>query len=168
FQKLAALNGHHIRDSDDDALMAAVEDLARLKAIDLPEPRRSRLREALPGLKERAKTLIELIDLAYYILADRPLAPDEKAAKLLTGEAPALLRRLTSQLRNASAWSGNELEDIVRRFAEDEDLKLGKVAQPMRAALTGRAVSPGVFDVMVTLGPEETLARLDDAAAAAG
>ncbi|MEL7348919.1 MAG: glutamate--tRNA ligase [Pseudomonadota bacterium] len=168
FQKLAAVNGHHMRQTDDDTLMAAVEDVAAITGISFDEPRRAALREALPGLKERAKTVVELIDLAYYILADRPLAPDEKAAKLLGGEAPALLRRLTSDLRNASAWGGKELEEIVRTFAEGEDLKLGKVAQPLRAALTGRAVSPGVFDVMVTLGRDETLARLEDAATPAG
>ncbi|MEO1121379.1 MAG: glutamate--tRNA ligase, partial [Pseudomonadota bacterium] len=106
----------------------------------------------------------ELIDSAYYLLAERPLQPDEKAAKLLTTEARALLGRLTTHLQNASEWSVSGLEEIVRAFAEAEGLKLGKVAQPMRAALTARAVSPGVFDVLEVLGREESLARLVEAA----
>ena len=88
--------------------------------------------------------------------------PDEKATKLLSDDAKVLLSRLTSHLRNVSAWSSELLEEAVRAFAEAEDLKLGKVAQPMRAALTGRATSPGVFDVLFTLGREESLARLQD------
>ena len=122
------------------------------------------LSQAMPGLKERAKTLDELIEAAHYILADRVFTPDEKAAKLLTEETRAFLSRLTVRLRNASDWSAKGLEDEVREFAEAEDLKLGKVAQPLRAALTGRAISPSVFDVMETLGKEESLARLQDQA----
>ena len=102
--------------------------------------------------------------MAHYILADRPLSPDEKAAKLLDGASP-ILARLTVRLRGASEWRAGSVEEIVRFFAEEEQVKLGKVAQPLRAALTGRSVSPGVFDVMETLGRDETLARLQDAAA---
>ncbi|MEL6265340.1 MAG: glutamate--tRNA ligase [Pseudomonadota bacterium] len=166
FQKLAAVNGHHIRAMEDSRLMAAVEDYAQCHAITLDDTRRARLLQAMPGLKERAKTIAELVDLAHYLLTQRPLEPDEKAQKLLSGEAIALIGRLTPQLRNASPWAGSVLEDTARAFAETEGLKLGKVAQPLRAALTGRAVSPGVFDVMVTLGREESLARLEDIASA--
>jgi glutamyl-tRNA synthetase len=104
------------------------------------------------------------MNLAHYITADRPLDMDEKAAKALSGEAPAMLARLTEHLQDASPWNAGSLEHCVREFAEAEGLKLGKVAQPLRAALTGRAVSPGVFDVLVTLGREESLARIADAA----
>ncbi|MEM6973995.1 MAG: glutamate--tRNA ligase [Pseudomonadota bacterium] len=185
FQKLAAVNGHHMREADDATLLAAMADVAAqdkavLEAADLSkeqinaitaaraplaeEARRAMLLAAMPGLKERAKTLVELIELAHYILANRPLVPDAKAAKNLSGDAAVLIGRLTPQLRNASPWDGTTLEAVVRDFAEAEGLKLGKVAQPLRAALTARAISPGVFDVMQTLGRDETIARLGDVA----
>lgn len=91
---------------------------------------------------------------------------DEKAAKILTADARKMLADLTERLQNASDWTAGSLEGDVRAFAEGEQLKLGAIAQPLRAALTGRAVSPGVFDVMETLGRDETLARLGDASAA--
>ncbi|HET7410709.1 MAG TPA: glutamate--tRNA ligase [Paracoccaceae bacterium] len=164
FAKLENLNGQHIRATDDAALVARVEELLAVQGRPAPdEMARARLLHAMPGLKERAKTLLEIIDMAHYILAGRPLVPDEKAAKYLTGDARAMLGRLTTRLRGASEWGAGPTEQIVRSFAEEEQLKLGKVAQPLRAALTGRSVSPGVFDVIETLGREETLARLDDA-----
>ena len=163
--KLENLNGQHIRAATPERVLEAFEGWrADRGAAALPAAKRARLAQAMPGLKDRAKTLKELEDLAYYILADRPLEPDEKAAKLLTEDARALLARLTERVRNASDWQAETLEAEVRDFAEAESLKLGKVAQPLRAALTARAVSPGVFDVMETLGREETLARLEDMA----
>ena len=104
-----------------------------------------------------------MLENAHYILGDRPFEPDEKAAKNLDADARDMLARLTSRLQHDSRWSSEFLEESVRSFAENEGLKLGRVAQPLRAALTGRAISPGVFDVMITLGREECLARLDDA-----
>jgi glutamyl-tRNA synthetase len=104
--------------------------------------------------------------MANYILSDRPFLPDEKAAKLLAGAAPQMLARLTERLRNATDWTAASIEEIVRSFAESEGRKLGQIAQPLRAALTGRAVSPGIFDVMETLGRGESLARLRDVASA--
>ncbi|MEO1688924.1 MAG: glutamate--tRNA ligase [Pseudomonadota bacterium] len=167
FAKLEHLNGQHIRAAEDARLVEAVQGLIAAQQGPAPDAARlARLTEAMPGLKERAKTVQELVDLSYYLLGDRPLEPDEKARKLLDFDAIAMLGRLTSHLRNASDWSAAGLQQSARDFAEAEGLKLGKVAQPLRAALTGRAVSPSVFDVMVTLGPEETFARLDDAAAA--
>ena len=164
FRKLEHLNGQHIRATADEDLMAALDGLvASQKIAPIPQERRDLLLAAMPGLKERAKTLLEVIELSYYILADRPLEPDEKASKLLNSETVSMLARLTERLRNASEWSAGATEEIAREIAEAEDLKLGKVAQPLRAALTGRTVSPSVFDVMVTLGREETLARLGDA-----
>jgi glutamyl-tRNA synthetase len=119
--------------------------------------------QAMPGLKARAKTVVELVENAYYLRTDSPLDFDEKAANLINSETVPLLVRLTERLRDASDFSAAEAEVIVRDFAEAEQLKLGKVAQPLRAALTGRAVSPGVFDVIETLGRDEVLARLDAA-----
>ncbi len=165
FVKLENLNGQHIRATADDELVRRAEELLAAQGRPkLDEARRAMLLHAMPGLKERAKTLLEIIEMAHYILADRPLSPDEKAAKLLDGAARPVLARLTTRLRDASEWRAGSVEEIVRSFAEEEQLKLGKVAQPLRAALTGRSVSPGVFDVMETLGRDETLARLDDAA----
>jgi glutamyl-tRNA synthetase len=164
FQKLANLNGQHIRAAEDAALVAAMEELAAAQQKPaFTEAQRTKLAQAMPGLKERVKTITELTDIAYYILADRPLDFDEKAAKMITSETVPMLLRLTERLQNDTDWSVASTEMTVRSFAEDEQLKLGKVAQPLRAALTGRSVSPGVFDVMETLGREETLARLADA-----
>ena len=163
FKKLENLNGQHMRVADDAALTKAA--LALLQVQDgtvVSDAKQAMLTEAMGGLKERAKTLLDLLNSAHYILADRPFTPDEKATKLLSDDAKVLLSRLTSHLRNVSVWSSELLEEAVRAFAEAEDLKLGKVAQPMRAALTGRATSPGVFDVLFTLGREESLARLQD------
>ncbi|MEM7422269.1 MAG: glutamate--tRNA ligase [Pseudomonadota bacterium] len=163
FKKLENLNGQHMRASDDSELVSAVDHLvAAQQKPALPADRLSLLAKAMPGLKDRAKTITELIDLAYYILAERPLEFDEKASNQIDAETRALLARLTERLRNASEWTAGSTEQTVRDFADTEALKLGKVAQPLRAALTGRAVSPGVFDVMTTLGRVETLARLDD------
>jgi glutamyl-tRNA synthetase len=117
---------------------------------------------ALPGLKERAKTLPELIDGALFLVTHRPLKLDDKAAKLLDAEAKAAIAALVPKLSALTDWSASALEDAVRTFSEDTGAKLGKIAQPLRAALTGRAVSPPVFDVMAVLGREEALARLKD------
>ncbi|MGA7116589.1 MAG: glutamate--tRNA ligase, partial [Hyphomicrobium sp.] len=115
--------------------------------------------------KERSKTLADLISGALYLVAQRPLALDEKAAKLIDAEAKALIGRLLPQLEASSNWTASDLETAVRNHAESTGAKLGKVAQPLRAALTGRTVSPPVFDVMAVLGREEALARLRDYAA---
>lgn len=165
FAKLENLNGLHIRASEDEDLLARIEELLSVQGRPAPdETARARLLHAMPGLKERAKTLLEIIDMAHYILAERPLALDEKAAKILDAEMRGMLARLTTRLAGDSEWRAESVEQIVRSFAEEEELKLGKVAQPLRAALTGRLISPGVFDVIETLGREETLARLGDAA----
>ena len=169
FAKLADLNGHYIRKANDDELARRLKEL--LAVIDggpekLAKLDRDggwdRLRIALPGLKERAKTLLELIDGAAFLFAERPLPLDEKAAKLMDAEAKATLAALVPRLEAAPEWTAAALEAEVRSFAEATGAKLGKVAQPLRAALTGRSVSPPVFDVMHALGREETIARLGD------
>jgi glutamyl-tRNA synthetase len=124
-----------------------------------------RFAAAIPSLKERAKTLAELISGALYVVAERPLKLDEKAAKLIDGEAKALIGGLVPILEASPSWTAADLEAAVRTHAEATGAKLGKVAQPLRAALTGRAVSPPVFDVMAVLGRDEALARLKDLAA---
>jgi glutamyl-tRNA synthetase len=171
FAKLENLNGHYIRTSSDPDLVAAIERVlphvaqgAELGAKLTPELR-AKLLAAMPGLKERAKTLIELIDSARFLYADRPLALDEKAAALLTPEARGLLAKLAAALAGAEPWTAQTAEQAVRAFAEAQGIKLGAVAQPLRAALTGRATSPGIFEVLAVLGKAESLARLADQAA---
>ena len=122
---------------------------------------------AMPGLKERAKTLVELLDGARYLYATRPLELDEKARGLLDEEGRRVLGSLLPSLETAEPWQAGGLEALVKGFSESAGLKLGKVAQPLRAALTGRATSPGIFDVLTSLGREESLARIRDQATAA-
>jgi glutamyl-tRNA synthetase len=171
FAKLEDLNGHYIRTTDDQELLLRIEDLLPYlpngAAITerLDANMRAKLLIAMPGLKERAKTLIELINGAEFLFADRPLPLDEKAEKLLDQDARQKLAEMLPKLEAASRWQAGELEEIVRAFAEATGAKLGKVAQPLRAALTGKAVSPPVFDVMAVLGREEALARIRDQAA---
>lgn len=163
FKKLENLNGQHIRAATDEDLLC--EMIALRGALDEPaltEKQIEGLRNAMPGLKPRAKTLLEMFELAYFVLADGKLILDEKAAKQFNADNIVLLSRLTKTLENVNNWHAEELEAVVREFAESEGLKLGKVAQPLRAALTGRAVSPGVFDVMCILGKTEVLARIAD------
>lgn len=170
FAKLADLNGHYIRTCPDAELMqrirtyiAAIEGGAGIGAK-LEAGGWQRLAVALPSLKERAKTLVELLDNAAFLFADRPLVPDEKAARVLDADARRQIGLLIPQLQRVTPFAAESLEAGVRQFAEDSGLKLGKVAQPLRAALTGRTVSPPVFDVMQALGPDETFARLKDQA----
>jgi glutamyl-tRNA synthetase len=118
----------------------------------------------MPGLKERAKTLIELLDSAYYLYATRPLNFDAKAESLLDDIARKRIGALATILTALPDWTGESTEAAVRSFAEAEGAKLGQIAQPLRAALTGRGTSPPIFDVMIVLGREETLARLADIA----
>jgi glutamyl-tRNA synthetase len=119
----------------------------------------------MPSLKERAKTLLELIAGSYFIFADRPLEIEAKAEALLTDDNRALIGRLLAALAAVSPWSAETTEAAMRSFAEQNNLKLGAVAQPLRAALTGRTTSPGIFEVLAVLGREECLARLGDQAA---
>jgi glutamyl-tRNA synthetase len=172
FAKLENLNGHYIRHADDQSLVTMFEDVLNyvpdrsdLKAK-LNDTTRAQLLQAMPHLKERAKTLIELVDSAYFIFADRPLQIEPKAAALLTAETRELIGRLRAALETVTPWTAETTEAAMRSLAEANNLKLGAVAQPLRAALTGRTTSPGIFDVLAVLGREECLARLGDQAAA--
>ncbi len=168
FKKLADVNAHYIRGLSDADLLAAVRGfLPHVQGGAELEQRFAaigwdRLAQALPTLKERAKTLPELVDGAAYLIAIRPLALDEKAKKLLDASAKATLHGLAAVLRRVPEWTAASLEAAVRAHAEATGVKLGALAQPLRAALTGKAVSPPVFDVMAILGREEALARLAD------
>jgi len=117
----------------------------------------------MTGLKDRAKTLIELAESAAFFFRTRPLAVDEKAAKQLEGDGKKSLEEFAQFLAATQNWRQDVLEDQARQFAEARDLKLGKLAQPLRAALTGSTVSPPIFEVMQNLGREECLGRINDA-----
>ena len=169
FAKLENLNGHYIRHTPDVKLLAQfVEFLphaeggkAMLEKID--DAMRAKLLRAMPGLKERAKTLVELMKGAQFLFAERPLAMDEKAAQIIKDGGAAVLATLIPQLEAADDWTAEALEAVVKAHAEAQGLKLGKLAQPLRAALTGTSTSPGIFDVLEVLGREEALGRLRDA-----
>jgi glutamyl-tRNA synthetase len=161
FKKLDNLNGHYIRESSDDALAAEV---TALLAREVP-PRvldmkaRERLTHAMPGLKERAKTLVELVQAADFLYTDGPRALEPAAERLLPAEARTVLAKVIPAL-SATDWTGPALEEAARTFATTEGLKLGQVAQPLRAALTGKTTSPPLFEMMSVLGREESLVRL--------
>ncbi|PZU89846.1 MAG: glutamate--tRNA ligase [Chelatococcus sp.] len=168
FAKLESLNGLYMRQSSDRDLLEALKVILpeigppRGLPATLPAELEAKFLAAMPGLKERAKTLVELLDSAFYLYAPRPLKLDEKAAALLDAPARQRLAGLNDVLAAVNDWTPPALEAAVRAYAEAEGLKLGQAAQPLRAALTGRAMSPGLFDVMAVLGREETLARLAD------
>ncbi len=168
FAKLESLNGHYIRHSADADLLAAVEALlphiadgAALAAKLTPQLRQQWL-AAMPSLKERAKTLLDLIDGAHFLFARRPIPLDDKAKALLTPEAKTLLGQVAHGFAGIEPWTAAATEQIVRSFAERKGLKLGAIAQPLRAALTGRTTSPGIFEVLAVLGKDESLGRIAD------
>ncbi len=169
FQKLEALNGVYMRKMDDAELLGIFIDtlphLENAEAIraGLNDARKAQLLAAMPGLKERAKTLLELADGAAFLFAQRPLPLDEKAAALLGEAQREILRGAHAALEGVGAdWTAASTEAAIREFASAKELKLGGVAQPLRAALTGKSTSPGVFDVLAVLGREESLARIAD------
>jgi glutamyl-tRNA synthetase len=163
FKKLENICGQHIAAGDDAALLQEIQDfLTATGRLDLTEGQRKGLLAAMPHLKERAKTLPELIEKAHFILTERPLVPDEKVAPQLTDVSRGILAELTPHLQTAT-WDRNTLEEIVASAAAAHDTKLGKLAGPLRAALAGRSVSPSVFDMMLVLGRNETIARIEDA-----
>ncbi|KIN64769.1 Glutamyl-tRNA synthetase [Sulfitobacter noctilucicola] len=166
-KKLENICGQHIAQSDDAALRRECEDyLSAANLPDLTEQQSDGLERAMYCLKERAKTLPELLDKAHFVLASRPVQPDEKAAKALDTVSRGMLNELTPQLQ-AGSWNRETLEEVMNGFAAAKDTKFGKLAGPLRAALAGRAVTPSVFDMMLVLGRDESLARLTDAGASA-
>jgi glutamyl-tRNA synthetase len=166
FVKLDNLNGHYIRSADPvrlyDVMVETASETGRNADYAGLVSNKDTVLAAIPELQPRAKTVLELIDLAQFIYAERPLPIEEKAAQLLNQESVAHLAALTSAFSALDGWSVESLDGTVRAYAETVGLKLGKVAQPLRAALTGRTISPGIFEVMVLIGREESLARLSD------
>jgi glutamyl-tRNA synthetase len=167
--KLENMNGHYMRATPDaDLTQALVDTLPYIAggeelASKLDAKLLAQLQKAMPGLKERAKTLVELLDGARFLFAARPLTMDAKAQEILS-KGREHLPHLIARLEAATEWSAGAAEAAVRIYAEEAGAKLGQVAQPLRAALTGRGTSPGIFDVLEVLGRDESLKRLRDQA----
>jgi len=157
FKKLENLNGHYIREADDQRLTDLV-----LPRLSLADSQKALLARAMPELKARAHTLVELAQGAGFLFAQRPIEPDAAAAALLVSEARTLLSSAHARLAGLAEWDAASVEAAIREVAEAEGVKLGKLAQPLRAALTGRTTSPGIFDVLALLGKDESLARIAD------
>jgi glutamyl-tRNA synthetase len=157
FKKLENLNGHYIREADDRRLADIVG-----SKLGLSDEQKVLLVRAMPELKARANTLNQLADGARFLFDRRPLDVDEAAAALLTTEAREILHAAHRALSALADWEPASLEAAIREVAEGLEVKLGKLAQPLRAALTGRATSPGIFDVLALLGRDESLARIAD------
>ncbi|MEO6225290.1 MAG: glutamate--tRNA ligase [Sphingomicrobium sp.] len=157
FKKLENLNGHYIREAEDARLAELAAPRIGLSSDELPL-----LVRAMPELKARAHSLDDLADGARFLFAQRPLDLDSAAGELLTGEARALLSAAHHALGALAEWDSPSVEAAIRAVAETGGVKLGKLAQPLRVALTGRTTSPGIFDVLALLGQEESLARIAD------
>ena len=155
FKKLENLNGHYIREADD----ARLADLVAPR-LGLSKKQQKLLIRAMPELKARAHTLNELAEGARFLFTERPIHVDDAAAALLTGDARTVLAAAHNKLVALAKWDAESLEGAIREVAEASGVKLGKLAQPLRAALTGRTTSPGIFDVLALLGRDESLARI--------
>ena len=161
--RLTSLNAHYIQKEEPARLVAQIRgDIERKLGHGLDETGLGRLEAAMPSLKPRAKTLLELTENATFYVVERKIPIEEKAARILDEAARAILVELTMALPGADGWTEDGIETAVRRFAEDRRLRLGAVAQPLRAALTGGTVSPGIFEVAAVLGRAETLGRIGD------
>ncbi|AGF74438.1 glutamyl-tRNA synthetase [Bartonella australis AUST/NH1] len=167
-KKLDAINGHYIRTCDTqnlfDAALGILPDIeGGLDILEkLNEQRRAQFLAAIPNLKERSKTLLELIDGASFIFTQRPLTLEEKAKTLLDESGQLTLKGVYHALKACPNWDATTLDEVLRHYAQEKELKFGAIAQPLRAALTGRTTSPGVFDILVLLGRDESLNRIND------
>ena len=173
FSRLESLNGHYMRQTPDAELLASLERMlvhlaggAELARALTPQ-KRQQLLAAMGALKERAKTLVELADGARFITAARPLEIDQAAEAVLTAQVRVLLGELAHDLETIEPWAAETTEQVIRGFAQRTGMKLGNIAQPLRAALTGRTTSPPIFEVLAVLGKDESLARIADQVAAA-
>jgi glutamyl-tRNA synthetase len=163
FKKLENTCGHHMAMMDDAALLHEL--VGFMAAADLPalsEAQKTLLEKGLYCVKDRAKTFHELLDKAEFMLASRPIAPDETSAKALDTVSRGILQTLTPRLQNAS-WTKLDLEPILTEVAAENGIGFGKLAAPLRAALAGRSATPSVYDMMLVIGQDETIARLNDA-----
>ena len=156
-----------MRASSDAELVTAIADLLEVNKgergwpVTMTPILRDQLMTAMPGLKERAKTLVELVDQAYYLYAVRPLVFEAKATQLIEAGRD-IMRACRQRLAALDVWTVESIEAAIRQEVDEKGIKLGQIAQPLRATLTGRSTSPGLFDVMAVLGQDECLARIDD------
>jgi glutamyl-tRNA synthetase len=157
FKKLENLNAHYLREADDRRLAGLVA-----PKLGLDDEQEGLLLRALPELKARAHDLNQLVDGARFLFAARPLDLDESATALLTADSRALLADAHKALNALDDWTHDSIEQAIRAVADATGIKLGKLAQPLRAALTGRTTSPGIFDVLVLLGKGESVSRIAD------
>lgn len=165
FAKLNNLNGHYIRhSSNDDLLQAALPFIEKHAGRAPNQAEQAQIKMILPAVKERAKDLNELAEAMLFLFAQRPIQPDAAAQKHLDDAAKTRLKVMIETLNTVADWTAANTEAAIRSLSETQQVKLGQLAQPLRAALTGRTVSPPIFDVLAVLGREETLARLKDAA----
>jgi len=163
FKKLENVCQWHIAQMEDAALLGDIETyLAAASQPALSQSQKDGLKSALYCTKDRAKSLPELLMRAAFVLNERPIKPDEKALVTLDNVSRGILKSLTAQLQNAT-WTREGLETLIGAVAEAHETKLGKLAAPLRAALSGQTVSPSVFDMMLVLGRDESIARLTDA-----
>ncbi|QXT38731.1 glutamate--tRNA ligase [Gymnodinialimonas ceratoperidinii] len=166
-KKLANVTGWHIARTEDADLVAQINHFLKLTGqSELSQAQQDGLTRAMYCLKDRAKSLPDLLDKGRFVLENRPFDYDEKARAALDPVSRGILKELTAQLQNAS-WSRDTLEGVLNAAAQSHGLKFGKLAGPLRAALSGRTVSPSVYDMMLVIGRDETLARLDEAASLA-
>lgn len=164
FAKLTNLNGNYIRSANNEDLSKLVTSILQEKFDGkLAEATPDRLKKGMDELKERAKTVVELSENAEFYAKIRPLEMTEKALSMLDSDSLSHLSNVLKELSELANWQVEEIEKTVKAFAEAAELKLGKVAQPLRAALTGTTVSPSIFNVMAVLGRDEALGRLEDA-----
>ncbi|MEG3617486.1 glutamate--tRNA ligase [Magnetovibrio sp. PR-2] len=162
--KLTHVNGHYMREADDQRLLDLIWPLIEDKLGDHIAPHgKAHVLAGMSSLKERAKTTLELAENAAFYAQARPLALTEKAAKLVSGDGATVLQDIVNKLNDCEDWQSASLQDLAKAYGEKAGLKLGKVAQPLRAALTGTTVSPSVFEILEILGKEESLGRLTDA-----
>jgi glutamyl-tRNA synthetase len=161
--RLTSINAHYLRQMPDAELVDLIAPRLEAEGLRIDDAARTRLEAGMAGLKPRAATLAELAERARFYVATRPLPLDAKAARLLDGPARERLAGLGVALRDVGRWDEDALEAVVRAEAEAAGVKLGEIAQPLRAALTGSTASPGIFEVMAILGLEEVLGRLADA-----
>jgi glutamyl-tRNA synthetase len=164
FDRMTSLNAHYIRAAADERLLALIRPLLEARiGGPLSAAAEARLAKGLGAVKQRAKSTLELADSAAFYVQSRPIPIDDKAARLLGDEGCAALRAMRPALAALDDWSEPAIEAALRALAENSGVKLGKLAQPLRAALTGATASPGIFEVAAILGRDETLGRIDDA-----
>ena len=166
YDKLSSLNAKYIDESSNDRLIAlALPGIEAALGKPVSDTVRQRLVNGMDSLKSRADTIPQLVDLSMFYCLDRPLAYTDKAAKMLDDDAKARLADIRAPLAELDTWDQESVESTVKEHAEAYNLKLGMIAQPLRAALTGSNVSPGIFEVAAVLGKNEALGRIEDAVA---